>query len=155
MTCQIVISDYLIERRMVYLLDDDDFSHYQSHINDTDALLLLFRDHAFFAGCTRWCELKLEHLHVLIINMLKISAKHSNAEVANKKHATIVRLSFLFCALVRRIEDATGSSIDLLRVARIGPEDVAYDYCARLDVQISSKPKTQLRVVIDNRVNEE
>jgi hypothetical protein len=149
MTCQVVISDYVAERRMIFVLEDDDFSECDARQGDSDELLHLFCNHPFFAGCKCWRDLTLEHYHALIINILKISARHSDHDVTDKSHATIRRLTFFLCALVARLESASDSRIDLLRVARIAAEDVTYDYSARLDIKIT-RPQRTLRIVIDN-----
>jgi hypothetical protein len=150
MTCQIILSDYVIERRMVFLLDANDFAAQHARWQESDHLLDSFQSHPFFQNCQHWCDLSLAQFHTLIINMITISAQHSELEIANKEHPTIMRLTFFLCALVTVLQKSTGSVIDLLRVNRIGPTDVLYDYSARLDIAITP-PKATLRVVIDNK----
>ena len=150
MVCQVIISDYLIERRMAYLLDAGDFNMQSTRKDHTDSLLAIFRDHPFFEGCTSWDDLDIVHFHALIVNMLKISAEHNDIEVANKHHPTVLRLTFFLCSLINLIQVRTGSVIDLLRVNRVGHSDVLYDYSARLDIIFTSPKAAGLRVVIDN-----
>jgi hypothetical protein len=148
--CQVIISDYIIERRMAYLLDANDFNVQMNRGAHTDALLAIFRDHPFFEGCTTWDDLDIMHFHALIVNMLKISAEHSDAEVADKNHPTVLRLTFFLCSMINLLQIRTGSVVDLLRVNRVGQADVLYDYSARLDIVFAQPKSTGLRVVIDN-----
>jgi hypothetical protein len=148
--CQVIISDYIIERRMAYLLDSSDFNTQINRGSQTDALLAIFRDHAFFEGCKTWADLDIIHFHALIVNMLKISAEHSDVEVADKNHPTVLRLTFFLCSMINLLQTRTGSIVDLLRVNRVGHSDVLYDYSARLDVVMALPKTTGLRVVIDN-----
>lgn len=148
MSCQVVLSDYVIERRMVFLLDTNDFAEQRVRWEQPDSLLDTFQTHPFFKGCKHWSDLSLAQFHALIINMLTISAQHSEAEITDKNHPTIVRLMFFLCSLVVLLQ-RNGSSIDLLRVNRIGQTDIMYDFSGRLDV-VFIPPRTNLRVVIDN-----
>lgn len=149
MMTQVIISDYVVERRMIYLLETADFDAQVVRWEQTDPLLATFSDHPFFIGCKQWSDLKIMHFHALIINMVKIVASHSDAEIADKMHPSIYRLTFFLCSLISLIQQQTGSTIDLFRVNRVGRDDVVYDYSARLDV-IVAVPKSGLRLVIDN-----
>jgi hypothetical protein len=146
---QVIISDYVVERRMVLMLDASDFKSHAKRWDEPDSLLVAFKDHPFFGGCERWSDLNIPHFHALIINMLKICADHHDMDVVKPNHPTVQRLSFLICSLINLLQQSTGSIIDLLRVNRVGRDDVLYDYSARLDV-VFSPPKKGLRVVIDN-----
>jgi hypothetical protein len=146
---QVIISDYIVQRRMVLILDADDFAAHAKRWHQTDALLSAFKDHPFFGGCEQWSDLKVTHFHALIINMLKIWSSQPDMDEVKPSHATVQRLNFLICSLINLLQQSTGSIIDLLRINRVGRDDVLYDYCARLDV-VFSPPKTGLRVVIDN-----
>jgi hypothetical protein len=149
MSCQVIISDHVINRRMTLSLDAGDFALQAAQWQKTDALLSAFCDHPFFAGCDHWDDLTLTHFHVLIINMLKICADHHDTEANNRAHPIVLRLNFLLCSLIDFLQQRSGSIIDLLRVNRVGNNEVLYDYSARLNV-IFAPTKTGLRVVIDN-----
>lgn len=131
------------------VLDATDFRIQADRWGEADPLLTAFREHPFFEGCHRWADLNISHFHALIVNMLKICADHQEADAANRSHPMILRLSFLLCSLISLLQQRTDSVIDLLRVSRVGRDDVLYDYSARLDV-VFTIPKTGLRVVIDN-----
>lgn len=145
--CHVIISDHVVERRMSLLLNAADFEI--ERLTETDALLAAFQDHPVFTGCKRWLDLDIVHFHALIINMLKICADQPPTEAANQMPPLVVRLSLLLCSLINLIQRRTGSVIELLRVNRIGADEVLYDYSARLDI-VFVPPKTGLRVVIDN-----
>jgi hypothetical protein len=147
---EVIISDYLAERRMVVNLDANDFKRHKECWTERDALLILFKDHPFFHGSERWCDLSMGQFHVLIINMLKICADHQETEVRDPNNPAVRRLTFLLCSLIYLLQGDSHSTIDLLRVSRVGREEVFYDYSARLDVTINRPQKTGLRIVINN-----
>jgi hypothetical protein len=149
-TCQVIISDYIVERRITLLLDASDFNLQAEHWGEADPVLMAFRNHPFFEGCTTWSDLNTTHFHALIINVLKICANNATTETStSRSNPMILRLSFLLCSLISLIQSRSGCIIDLLRVNRVGRDDVFYDYNARLDITITP-PKPGLRVVIDN-----
>ena len=151
MICHVTINDFEIGRRMVYILDDDDFRIQQKMWSDTDDLLLALQPNALFAGRTRWCDLDIRHFHVMIVNMLKMLGNMDEFVRNNNKSQPVMRLAFFLCGLIALLQDQTGSVVELLRMNRISVDDVVYDYSASLDVKIvASGPRMGLKLVVDN-----
>jgi hypothetical protein len=152
MICQVIIYDFEIARRMVYVLDDDDFILQERRWEQGDPLLTAMQSNPLFAGKTRWSDLDLLHFHVLILNILKILATMRDSQRSEKSHPAVLRLTFFLCGLVTLLQQRSQSLVELLRLKRLARDDLIYDYTATLDVSILPSPaKSPLRVIIDNQ----
>ena len=140
MICQVIIYDFEIARRMVYVLDDDDFVLQERRWDQTDPLLATMQSNPFFAGKTRWCDLDVIHFHVLILNILKILATLRDSQRSEKHHPAVLRLTFFICGLVSLLQQRSQSLIELLRIKRLARDDLIYDYSATLDVTTLPSP---------------
>lgn len=152
MICQVVINDFDIGRRMMYILDETDFEYQRNVWHATDDLLLALQTHDMFKNRTVWSSLEITHFHVMIVNMLKIMSTVSDSVRADRANPMVKRLAFFLCSLVFLIQKKSGCSIELLRVNRVASSDVMYDFNASLEVKIEPTPvhSTGLKVVIDN-----
>lgn len=152
MICHVIINDFEIGRRMLYVLEDADFAYRTEIWNNTDELLITIQKNELFSGKTHWCDLDIKHFHAMILNMLKIMGNLDDNSRGDKTNPLVVRLTFFLCSLVSLIQDKTGSIIEMMKINRISPSDIVYDYHATLDVKIApSMPhNTNLKVVVDN-----
>jgi hypothetical protein len=151
MLCHVIINDFEIGRRMLYVLEDADFENKKTIWQDTDDLLQRVQKNELFHGKLHWCDLDIKHFHVMIVNMLKIMGSMDDMARGDKKNPLVVRLTFLLCGLVCLIQDKTDSMIEMFKINRITSNDVVYDYNATLDVKIMpSTPPTNLKVIVDN-----
>src|ERR1700722_17878530 len=130
MICQVIINDFEIGQRILYILDDADFQSQQSKWKDTDKLLHAVQDTEMFAGRTRWMDLEIRHFHVMIVNILRMLSGMDEAIRANKDSEPVARLAFFLCGIISLIQEGSASSIDLFRITRVASDDVVYDYCA-------------------------
>ena len=153
MICHVIINDFEIGRRMLYVLEDADFETKNSAWSNTDDLLSSIQNNELFHGKLHWCDLDIRHFHVMIVNMLKIMGKMDDISRADKTNPLVIRLTFFLCALISLIQDKTGSIIEMMKVIRVTPNDVVYDYNATLDVKIMpSSIHTNLKVIVDNDI---
>jgi hypothetical protein len=151
MICQVVINDFHIARRMLYVLDDSDFVMIKARFVDTDDLLIALQKNAMFEGRTHWCDLEIKHFHVMIVNMLNIIGKQHDTIRINPGTPENTRLTFLLCSLITLLQKQSGSLIELFRINRVSVDDVIYDYSASLNVKIEANhARMGLKVVIDN-----
>lgn len=151
MICHVIINDFEISRRMKYVLDDMDFDRQRTLWHDTDELLIAAQSHDLFKGRTRWSQLEIKHFHIMIVNMLKILSAMNDEARGDKTNAAVMRLAFFLCSLIFLLQEKTGYQIELLRVNRVSPADVVYDFNASLDVKIEPViSHSGLKVVIDN-----
>jgi hypothetical protein len=152
MICQVIIYDFEIERRMIYVLDDDDFVLQEQQWEHGDPLLAAMQNNPIFAGKLRWSDLDLMHFHVLILNILKILATMRDSQRSEKNNPAVLRLTFFLCGLVTLIQQRSHSLVELLRIKRLARDNLIYDYTATLDVTTLPSPaKSPLRIVIDNQ----
>ncbi len=149
MICHVIINDFEIGRKVIYVLNDDDFAIYQNKAHDTDKLLLALQKNEMFQGKTRWCDLDIKHFHVMVVNMLIILGKMSDDVCRDQSSITVQRLTFLLCGLISFLHDKTNSYIELFRINRVSYDDVAYNYSASLDIVID-RPGAGLKVIINN-----
>lgn len=150
MICQVIINDFEIGKRTLYILDDADFKLQASRLGDTDALLTALQTNSMFAGRTCWMDLEIRHFHVMIVNLLRLMSGMDDDARSNKDGEPVARMVFFLCNLITLIQQASGSLIDLLRITRVS-DDVLYDYYATLDVRIEGDaPRSGLKIVIDN-----
>lgn len=144
---EVIIYDYHIKQRMTYTLAPQDFANYNKRCGHSDKLLVAMQQHPFFDGCLRWGDLELRHLHVMIVNVLKIVGEVAEDQRANPVNQAVYSLTFLLCALIHRLRQKD-VHIDLLRINRMGLDDVVYDFSATLDIEIEKTPVSSLRLVV-------
>jgi hypothetical protein len=152
--CQVIISDYVAERRLIFVLDQHDFAAQRQRWQQPDDVLTMCTGHPFFAGCTDWATLEIKHFHALIVNVVSLCGEQTAQAINERTHPLVARLLFLLCSLISVLESRTGSTIDVLRLNRVRADDVLYEYSARLDVLMAPPPHSTLRVVIDNQFEE-
>lgn len=151
MICHVIINDFEIGRRMLYILDETDFENQKNMWGNTDDLLIAMNKYELFHGRHRWCDLDIKHFHVMIVNILKIMGSLDDMERGDKTNRVVVRLTFLLCGIVSIIQEKTDSVIEMMKINRITVNDVIYDYNATLEVKISpSSPHSNLKVIVDN-----
>lgn len=150
MICKVVIYDFVLSRRIIHLLDDDDFELQRQRWHSGDPVLTSLQHYPLFAGRTRWCDLNVTHLHIMLVNMLRFHAELPEKDRSNRKNPVVARLIFFLCGLIHLLQDRSESLIELLRVKRMTGDDVVYDYSATLNVTVSPPIHRGLKVVVDN-----
>lgn len=151
MICQIVLWDFSIDRKSVYVLDDKDFDFQRSRWHAGDPLLDSLQDKALFRGKQRWCDLELHHFHLMVVNMLNIMSTATDAHCASPTEPMTIRLVFFLCCLVSILQERTTGTIDLIRIYRLGRHHVTYELSAAVTMSFDPPPARGLRVVVDNQ----
>lgn len=116
MISQVVIQD--ADRRVVFLLDDDDFARQREWCSSADGQ----------------CGLKPAHHHHVIQRLLDTMSGMSDEECADKSNGTVQHLTFFLCSLIASLQDRTEGHVDLLRIIRHAPH-LSYEFTATLDLQ--------------------
>lgn len=150
MICQVIINDFEIGRRIVYVLDDHDFFMQNRIKENIDDVLLSLQKNELFTGKTKWCDLELKHFHVMICNVLKILGGQQDHIQEDKSNHFVKRLTVLLCGMIQLIQKKTDSEIETFKISRISLNDVTYDYSARLHIEVEKPLTTSLKIVIDN-----
>jgi hypothetical protein len=83
----------------------------------------------------------------MIVNVLQIVGESSDEQQVNPANQAVQSLTFLLCALLGRLR-RKDVHIDLLRVTRMTVDNVVYDYCATLDIEIAPTPVSSLRLIV-------
>jgi hypothetical protein len=148
----VVINDFVTDRRVVLLFNyPQDFAKIEAHWEREDKLLLALSANEAFRDRKRWCDLSPTHFRFLIMNTLNKVSALSEQEQGDADHLVMVSLAFLLSAFIKCLEDCTESNIDLMRINRLGDDEVLYDYAASINMHLDNlRPKKNLRVIVDN-----
>lgn len=151
MSTTVILTDYPRNRRATILYLDEDFRDIEPLWDKGDRLLEELKDHPVFANRVTWRALAVVHWRILIIQNLALVAQLSSEEADDDDNPVVRSLNFLMMGLIACLERQTGSTIELLRVDRVGEHDVAFSLNASLDHDLDlPKPKAGLRIVVDN-----
>jgi len=151
-TSSVIIYDFTIERQTFLVFTDAEFEIVMEMWNRPDRILADLQSHALFAGRTTWAHLDPMHFRLLLMRNLTLSAALTPEQQADEDNATTRSLHFLLCALIHCIESRSDSSIELLRINRMGETEVTYNYDASINLAVDypKQPRSTLRVIVDN-----
>jgi hypothetical protein len=149
MICHVVINDFETGQRIRYVLDDSDFKIQEDCWDHTDDVLIALQHTDMFRDKLHWCDLDIQHFHVMIVNLIRIIGDMPEETRSDKTSAPVMRLAFFLCGLIVLLQ-RNGSVVDFLRLNRVSPDDVVYDYTASLSVVVDRPPPRGLKVIIDN-----
>lgn len=150
----VIINDFSTDRRVAILFNHpQDFARVDAYWETEDKLLVGLSDlNEAFAGRRRWCDLSPTHYRFLIMETLNKMAALSDEEQSDDTNPTMVSLTFVLTAFIKLLENVTESTIELLRLNRLGDHEVLYDYAGSINMHLDSiRPKRDgLRVIVDN-----
>ena len=148
----VLINDYVVNRRVKFTLDPEDFEIIDLVWDTPHQLLLDLQQNDFFRGRTTWAELDPFHFKAMLIKKLAHIADQET-EVLDLESPPVKGLLFLLCGLTRSIEKRSESHLEMVRLVRVGPSDVSIEYqgVMSMEAPFKSKPKPEgLSIVIDN-----
>jgi hypothetical protein len=149
----VVINDFVSDRRTAILFTHPhDFQQIESYWETEDKLLVgLDQTNESFKGRRRWCDLTPTHFRFLIMeNLNKVSALSDNDQ-ADPANPTMASLTFLLTGFIKKLELVTESTLELMKINRLGETEVLYDYSGSINMHLESlRPKNGLRVIVDN-----
>ena len=148
----VIINDFVSDRRVAILFNHPhDFAHAEANWEREDALLVDLQAQESFKDRRRWCDLTPTHFRFLVMTNLTKMAALTDAEQADNTNPVMASLTFLLTSFIKCMEDATESSLELMRINRLGDEEILYDYAGSINMHLDSlQPKKGLRVVVDN-----
>jgi len=149
----VVINDFVIDRRIAILFNHpQDFQRVDSYWEIEDKLLVeLDESSAVFKDKRRWCDLTPTHFRFLIMQTLNKAAALTEDQKNDPSNQTMVSLTFLLTGFIKALEIRTESTIELMRINRLGENEVIYDYSGSISMHMDSfRPKNGLRVIVDN-----
>jgi hypothetical protein len=150
----VIINDFSTDRRVAILFNHpQDFTRVDAYWEVEDKLLVNLSElNVAFKDRRRWCDLSPTHYRFLIMENLNKVAALSDEDQANDTNPTMVSLTFILTAFIKLLENVTESTIELLRINRLGEHEVLYDYSGSINMHLDSiRPKRDgLRVIVDN-----
>jgi hypothetical protein len=150
MAC-VIINDFVSDRRTEITFNHpQDFQRVDAMWEDEDQLLRELQTTEAFKGKTRWCDLTPMNYRFLLMNVLNKVSALSDEEQSDPGHEAMSSLTFCLSALLKCLEDRSQSTVELLRVNRLGEQEMLYDFTASVNMQLERKPTKGFRVVVDN-----
>ncbi len=152
MTTTVIINDFSIDRKTAIMFNHpQDFVQVEAVWEKEDKLLRELGSNESFAGKTRWCDLTPSHFRFLIMATLSKLAMITEAQSMQPGNLEMASLTFLLTAFIKCLEDKTESTIELMRINRLGEDEVLYDYAGSINMHFDTlRPKKKLRVIVDN-----
>lgn len=148
----VVINDFATDRRVAILFNHPhDFAQVDAYWEREDKLLVDLSSTDAFKDRRRWCDLTPTHFRFLIMSTMNKVSALTDEEQADNTNETMASLTFLLTAFIKCMEDLTESTIELLRVNRLGEDEILYDYSGSINMHLDNlRPKNGLRVIVDN-----
>lgn len=155
-----IINDYVLNRRIKLMLTEEDFEPADTNWDVTDSILAELQPNGFFNGFTTWASLEPFHYRVMLArNIAKLFADVVPGHAVPMQSDTAISLTFLTCALVRCIEKRTGCHVELIRLVRLGPVELAVEFEAALAIEgpptrpkpePEPEPESPFTIVVNN-----
>jgi hypothetical protein len=149
----VIINDFETDQRIAILFNyPQDFLQINAYWETEDDLLVnLDKANDVFKDRRRWCDLSPTHFRFLIMENMNKMTVLTTEEQADPTNPTMVSLTFLLTGFIKCIEERTESTLELLKVNRLGEGEVLYDYAGSINMHLESlRPKGGLRVIVDN-----
>lgn len=152
----VFLNDYVTQRRIGISFRASDFDLIDEEWEQENERLLSYQHLEPFQGRTRYCDLTTQHLRILIQQVLVHYGKLSDEDRCDHTNPVSSMFNKLALYLVRCIEHATDSCIELLHVNRITEKDISFDFTAVMDMNFAkpqakkAEPDNPFTIVVDN-----
>jgi len=151
----VILNDFVNDRRTAILFNyPQDFQRVNTFWEKEDELLVALHalhQNESFRDRKRWCDLTPTHFRFLIMATLTKAASLSDEEQGDHTNVVMASLTFLLTGFIKCLELRTESTLELMRINRLGESEVLYDYAGSINMSLDSlRPKSGLRVIVDN-----
>ena len=148
----VILNDFVSDRRTAILFNyPQDFERVDKYWETEDEVLVGLQENESFRDRRRWCDLSPTHFRFLIMANLNKVANLTDEEQADTTNQTMASLTFLLTGFIKCLEMRTESTLELMRINRLGEGEVLYDYAGSINMHLDSlRPKSGLRVIVDN-----
>lgn len=148
----VILNDFVGDRRTAILFNyPQDFARIDANWEIEDKLLSALAHHDAFKNHKRWCDLSPTHFRFLIMSCLNKVAGLTDEEQSDQHNPVMSDLTFLLTGFIKCLESRTESTLELMRINRLGEHEVLYDYAGSINMHLDSlRPKSGLRVIVDN-----
>ena len=151
----VVINDYTLHQRTDLFFTREDFEEVENHWYDEDELLVGLQNNVYFTNRKRWSDLEPFHYRIMVTKILQQVGDLADEERGDVDNPTVKSLHFLLCGLIISLEKRSDSSIEFLKVLRVGEYDVSIEFQSVMQMvlpPIKSQQSTinGITVVVDN-----
>ena len=152
-----IIDDYVLNKRSSLLFNENQFKVVIDQWKKSDPLLIELQSWEVFKGKDTWDKLEPIHFKMLIATVFSARDKKIDPkDMFNDSLPLVQSLYFLLMALAYSIQLRTGAAVDNMRVMRIDPNEVSFEF--NISIIADKKPMAALpaptkpifKVVVDN-----
>lgn len=132
-----------------------DFDLVEERWDREDEQLARLQSLTAFQGYKMWSQCRTEHFRVLIKQTMTMMAELSDEDRADPDHPVTASFNFYLLCLVRTLEIATSSTVEIIHVNRITSKDISFDYSAIMDLRFAQPPPratedSPFTIIVDN-----
>jgi hypothetical protein len=150
----VFVNDYPAKRRMGIAFNESDYEKVEELWDQEDQRLLALQGIPAFSGYKKWNQCRSEHFRVLIVRTMLLMGDMTDAERMDTDHPVMSMFNFLLLCLVRCLENATQSTVEVLHVNRLNNTDIAFDFSAVMDLKFAQPPPFEgdnpFKIIVDN-----
>jgi hypothetical protein len=149
----VFVNDYPAKRRMGIGFNASDYDKVEEQWDEEDQRLLALQAIPAFSGYKKWSQCRSEHFRVLIVRTMMLMTDMTDTERADTDHPVMATFNFLLLCLVRCLEIATQSTVEVLHVNRLSGTDIAFDFSAVMDLKFAQPPPfddNPFTIIVDN-----
>jgi hypothetical protein len=148
------VNDYPAKRRMGIGFNAPDYEAVEKRWGEEDQRLLALQALPAFKGYKKWSDCRSEHFRVLIVRTMLLMEDMSDNDRADADHPVMTTFNFLVLCLVRCLEIATSSTVEILHINRLSATDIAFDFTAVMDLKFAQPPpfeeESPFKIIVDN-----
>lgn len=133
-----------------------DFDLVEERWDREDEQLAVLQSLPAFRGYKKWSQCRTEHFRVLIKQTMTMMTDLSDVDRGDPDHPVTASFNFYLLCLIRTLEIATSSTVELIHVNRITPKDISFDFSAVMDLRFAQPPpleeeeETPFKIIVDN-----
>lgn len=153
MVTSVLIEDYATQSANYVIIDEDDLEDIENIWFQEDTLLMGLQHTKAFDGRRTLSDLKPWHFHFLIANNLEAIFELKKEDRDDGNHPAVRSLDTLISAFIYCIKDYGSSRVEFMKIQRVEPMVVNFDYRASVMLELTYNNKDSkpgLSVVVDN-----
>lgn len=153
MVTSVLIEDYSTSSANYVIIGQDDLEEVENIWFEEDSLLMGLQNTKAFDGRRTLSDLKPWHFHFLIANNLEAIFELKKEDRDDPNHPAVTSLDVLISAFVYCIKDYGSARVEFIKIQRVEPMVVNFDYHASVMLELTyhdKESKPGLSVVVDN-----
>jgi hypothetical protein len=153
----VFVNDYPNQRRLGIGFSARDYDLVEERWSREDEQLARLQSLPAFRGYRMWSQCRTEHFRVLIMQTMTMMSDLSDGDRSDPDHPVMASFNFYVLCLVRALEIASSSTVEILHINRITHKDLAFDYSAVMDLKFAQPPPLEteedpspFKIIVDN-----